>query len=59
MNNNYFNINNYSCDTVMHCKTVKEVKTMLDYLNAIGHSWCLEYNEETAYDIANKIYSSY
>ena len=59
MNNNYFNINEYSCNTVMHCKTVKEVKILLDYLKATGHPWCLSYNKENAYAIAEKIYSQY
>lgn len=59
MNNNYFNINEYSRDTVMHCKTVKEVKILFDYLKATGRPWCLSYNKENAYAIAEKIYSKY
>lgn len=59
MNNNYFNINKYSYNTVMHCKSVKEIKILLDYLEAAGHPWCLLYNKEDAYAIAEKIYSDY
>lgn len=59
MNNNYFNINAYKYDTVMHCKTVKEVKTLFDYLKAKGHPWCLNYNKENAYAIAEKVYATY
>lgn len=59
MSNNYFDINKYSTYTVMHCKTVKEVKTVLDYLKAVGRPWCPDYNEEDAYEIAKKIYSTY
>lgn len=59
MNNNHFNINEYNCNTVMHCKTVKEVKILFDYLKAAGHPWCPDYNKENAYAIAKKIYSSY
>lgn len=59
MNNNYFNINEYNCNTVMHCKTVKEVKTLFDYLKATGHPWCPSYNKENAYAMAEKIYSIY
>lgn len=59
MNNNYFNINGYRCNTVMHCRTVKEVKTLFDYLKAVGHPWCPSYNKENAYAMAEKIYSSY
>lgn len=59
MNNNYFNINKYSYNTVMHCKSVKEIKILLDYLEAAGHPWCLNYNKEDAYAIAEKIYSDY
>ena len=59
MNNNYFNINEYNCNTVMHCKTVKEIKILFDYLKAVDHPWCPSYNENNAYKIAEKIYSSY
>lgn len=59
MNNNHFNINEYSCNTVMHCKTVKEIKILLDYLKAVNHPWCPSYNENNAYEIAEKIYSCY
>lgn len=59
MNNNYFNINNYSYDTVMHCKTLKEVKILLDYLKAVDRPWCPNYNKENAYAITKEIYSRY
>lgn len=59
MNNNYFNINEYNCNTVMHCKTVKEIKILFDYLKAVDKPWCPSYNENNAYKIAEKIYSSY
>lgn len=59
MSNNYFNINEYRCNTVMHCRTVKEVKILFDYLKAAGHPWCPDYNEENAYAIAKEIYSRY
>lgn len=60
MNTNYFNINQYNYNTtVMHCKTVKEVKTLFDYLKAVGHPWCPNYNKKNAYAIAEEVYSSY
>ena len=59
MSNNYFNINEYSYNTVIHCKTVKEVKTVLDYLKTVGHSWCPDYNGKNAYAIAKEVYSRY
>lgn len=59
MNNNYFNINEYNCNTVMHCKTVKEIKILFDYLEAVDRPWCPSYNKENAYAIAEKVYSTY
>ena len=59
MSNNYFNINEYSYNTVIHCKTVKEVKTVLDYLKTVGHPWCPDYNGKNAYAIAKETYSRY
>lgn len=59
MNNNYFNINDYRYKTVMHCKTVKEIKTLLDYLEVVGHQWCVSYSKKTAYAIAHEVYSKY
>lgn len=59
MSNNYFDINKYSTYTVMHCKTVEEVKTIFDYLSAAGRPWCPDYSEEDAYEIAKKIYLAY
>lgn len=59
MSNNYFNINEYRYNTVMHCKTVKEVKTVLDYLKAVGRPWCPDYSKSNAYAVVNKVYSNY
>lgn len=59
MDNNYFDINKYNSSTVMHCKTVEEVKTLFDYLEAVGRPWCIDYSKENAYAIANKVYSNY
>ena len=59
MSNNYFDINKYNTNTVIHCKTVKEIKTLLDYLDAVGHQWCISYNKESAYAIAKELYSRY
>ena len=59
MNNNYFNINEYRCNTVMHCRTVEEIKILFDYLKAVDHPWCPSYNKENAYAIAEKVYSTY
>ena len=59
MNNNHFNINEYSCNTVMHCKTVKEIEILFDYLKAVGHPWSPDYNKKNAYAMAEKIYSIY
>lgn len=59
MDNNYFDINKYSSGTVMHCKTVEEIKTLLDYLEAVGHRWGVSYNKESAHGIAVELYASY
>ena len=35
-----FNIDNYACKYVMHCKTEEEAKDFCNYLDSIGRIWC-------------------
>lgn len=35
-----FNIDDYKGNYVMHCKTEKEARDFLDYLDSIGKKWC-------------------